>query len=474
MPVNAVATTGIYCRATCAARPHPRNVSAYRTGIAAEAAGYRPCLRCRPDRGAGSLRRLNVPEPLGHALMLITDGFLDDFNEDALADRVGYSARQLRRLFNEHVGATPSAIAQSRRAHFARRLIDDTDLDFVAIARAAGFGSARQLHRATTAIFQFPPSELRDKRRRGERPRLDGGLELLVPYLPPYDFDQMLRHLAPRAVPGVEAVADRTYRRSIDSCGHPGVAEMSDAGDGEHLRLRLHLPTFDSIIDAVEHCRVLFAVDEEPGVPAELLADPDLGPIARCRPAFRVPRSWNRFETAVRIIVGQQISVAGASTMMGRLVQRLGTPFDSGRDDLGWLFPTPETVAGGDLAELGFTGRRMATITTFARAVADGAIDLHATGAIGDVVDTLCELPGIGPWTAHMLAMRVMGHDDAMPASDLGLLRGLGHLRGTERPSATELSDAAHRWRPHRSTAAQLLWTAADPANIPHQEAHHG
>ena len=278
MPFSAVSTTGIYCRATCVARPNPRNVTTYETGVAAESAGYRPCLRCRPDRGAGSLRRLQVPEPIGHALMLITDGFLDHHNEDALAERVSYSSRQLRRLFLEHVGATPSAIAQSRRAHFARRLIDDTDLDFHTIARAAGFGSARQLHRATTAVFRFPPSTLRDKRKRGERPHLDGGLELQLPYVPPYDFDQVLRHLSARCIPGVESVSGGVYRRSIDSCGHVGVAEVADAGDGEpQPEFGEWLLTSDVVDDGVRLLRIDLS-EGQLGQTQVLCADIDLPP----------------------------------------------------------------------------------------------------------------------------------------------------------------------------------------------------
>jgi len=466
MALSAVATTGIYCRATCTARPDPRNVSTYETNVAAEAAGYRPCLRCRPDRGAGSLRQLAVPEPLGHALMLITDGFLDHHREDALAERVGYSGRQLRRLFLEHIGATPSAIAQSRRAHFARRLIDDTDLDFSSVARAAGFGSARQLHRAITSIFRFPPSELRAKRRRGERPMLDGGLRLLVPYVAPYDIDQILDHLASRCVPGVETMTGGVYRRSIHSCGHAGVAEVSDAGDGEHLELTLHLPTFDSIIDEVEHCRSLFAVDEPPlGAIDALIDDPVIGTLAAQHPQLRVPRCWDRFETAIRIVIGQQISVAGATTMVGRVVERHGDYFESGMDGITHLFPHPAALAEADLDGLGFTGKRQETIRVLATAVATGQIDLYATGSIATLERTLCELPGIGPWTAHMIALRVLGHDDAMPSSDLGLKRGLSRLTGAA-VDAVDLDQVAAGWRPQRSRAAQLLWTAADPSAL--------
>jgi AraC family transcriptional regulator of adaptative response / DNA-3-methyladenine glycosylase II len=464
MAVRAVTTTGIYCRASCSARPHPRNVTTYETVVAAEAAGFHPCLRCRPDRGPGSIRTLAVPEPLGHALMLITDGFLDSQREEALAERVGYSVRQLRRLFVTHIGATPSAIARSRRTHFARRLIDDTDLDFGTIARAAGFGGVRQLHRATTTTFRRSPSELRARRRTGARHDLDGGLALELPYTPPYDFGQMLTHLRARCIPGVETVDGGTYRRSIDSCGHPGVAEVRDGGDGRHLLLTLHLPTFDSIIDEVERCRTLFALDEAPlGDRDELVGDPVLGPLASSHPTMRVPRAWDRFETAVRIVIGQQISVAGASTMIGRVVERHGTPFGSGVAGVDRRFPAPLVLADAKLDGLGFTARRCDTIRGLAAGVANGDIDLYCTGDIDSVTRALCEVPGIGPWTAHMIAMRVLGHDDAMPASDLGLRRGLARLTGGE-VSAAELAHAAEAWRPARSWAAQLLWSAADPA----------
>lgn len=325
------------------------------------------------------------------------------------------------------------------------------------------------------AIFRFPPSELRAKRRRGEHPSLDGGLTLLIPYVQPYDHRRVLRHLAARCVPGVEEVEGDTYRRSIDSCGHPGVAEVTDAHDGEHLLLTLHLPTFDSIIDEVERCRNLFAVDEEPDGLALLWSDPVLGAAATSHPGLRVPRCWDRFETAIRVVVGQQISVAGATTMIGRIVQRYGQRFDSGVTGISHQFPAARVLAEASLEGLGFTSRRIETIAGLSAAVASGEVDLHSTGSIETITRDLSEVKGIGPWTAHMIAMRVMGHHDAMPASDLGLRRGLEALTGTP-VSTAQLEDAATAWRPVRSWAAQLLWTAADPAaNITiDEEAPHG
>ncbi len=480
MQVSAVRTTGIYCRADCSAQPLPHNVTQYSNPVAAEANGFRPCLRCHPERRAGSLADLDVPAPVGAALLRINDGYLDDHDEEALAAHVGYSGRQLRRLFEHHVGATPTTIARSRRAHFARCLIDDTDLTFAEIARAAGFRGPRQLHRAITSVFCFTPTELRSKRRQGERPQLDGGLALTVPYLAPFDFETFISHQVARAIPGVEAVGTdphgaSSYIRSFSACGHPGIAELAvladDAGDRDHLQLRLHLPTYDSIIDAVSRCRAMLGADEDPS-PAEaaLADDPLIGPLVRQAPGLRVPRSWDRFETAIRIVVGQQISLAAASTMGGRIAQRFGTPFEPPSEccvdvqvPLTHLFPGAARLAdagASGLAGLGFTQRRIDTIVGLSEAVASGDLDLSAADTLDDAVGRLCELPGIGPWTAHLIAMRVFGADDAFPASDLGLRRAAERLVGHP-VTVAELEASAESWRPYRSWAAQHLWHSA-------------
>ena len=489
MQVEAVLTTGIYCRADCSAQPLPHNVTHYSNQVAAEVAGFRPCLRCHPERRAGSLADLDVPAPVGAALLRINDGYLDHHDEEALAAHVGYSARQLRRLFEHHVGATPTTIARSRRAHFARCLIDDTDLTFSEIARAAGFGGPRQLHRAITSVFCSPPTELRSKRRRGERPRLDGGLVLALPYLTPFDFEAFVAHQATRVIPGVEAVSNDPetgprYVRSFSAYGHAGIAELTvptgagpmaaGPGEGEQLQLRLHLPTYDSIIDVVSRCRALLGTDTDPEPAATALAgDPLVGLLVQGAPGLRVPRSWDRFETAIRIVVGQQVSLAAASTLTGRIAQRFGTPIDAlancCEDDpvpLTHLFPDAAKLADAGpagLEGLGFTQRRIDTIVGISRAVASGDVDLCATDTLEATVAQLCELPGIGPWTAHLIAMRVYGHDDAFPASDLGLRRAIERLVGHPM-QPREIDSLAERWRPYRAWAAQHLWHSAGRA----------
>ncbi|WP_419943739.1 AlkA N-terminal domain-containing protein [Candidatus Poriferisodalis sp.] len=480
MQVDAVRTTGIYCRADCSASPLTHNVTHYSNQVAAEVAGFRACLRCHPERRAGSLADLDVPAPVGAALARINDGYLDDHDEETLAAQVGYSARQLRRLFEEHVGATPTTIARSRRAHFARCLIDDTDLTFAEVARAAGFSGSRQLHRAMTSVFCFTPTELRSKRLRGEHPELDGGLMLALPALMPYDFGTFLAHQECRAIPGVEAIAGdesaSTYARGFSACGYPGIAEVAASPDGrsDHLHLRLHLPTYDSIIDAVGRARVLLGTDEDPAPAASVLGDdPVVGPLVQATPGLRVPRSWDRFETAIRIIVGQQISLAAATTLSGRIAERFGTAINPVLEccndvvvPLTHLFPGAATLADAGTAAfggLGFTQQRIRTIVSFSEAVASGELDLTAIDTLEATVARLCELEGVGPWTAHLIAMRVFGHDDAFPASDLGLRRSAERLVGHP-VSARELEALAESWRPYRSWAAQYLWHASHPS----------
>ena len=274
MVVSAVATTGIYCRPECGARPDPANVSAYASPVAAEAAGYRPCLRCRPDRHLAAASAGGAPAAVAGALDLITHGFLDRFDEDALAHRVGYSTRQLRRLFERHVGATPAFVARSRRAHFARRLLDETDLTMPVIARAAGFGSVRQMTRVVESIFGFVPRELRAKRRGGDVMTVDGGLRLRLPFVEPLDRSAMVAHLACRVVRGVEALEGSCYRRTLVVCGNPGVVAADLGGDDAHLELTAHLPAFDSIIDDVARIRAMFGLDDDiQAAEAHLMAD---------------------------------------------------------------------------------------------------------------------------------------------------------------------------------------------------------
>lgn len=453
---SAVVTTGIYCRPGCSATPNPANVLRYEVAAAAEASGFRACLRCRPYRRQQPLG-WDGPELVCRAVQLVLDGALDEQTEDGLASRLGMSARNLRRLFNEQVGVTPSQLARSSRTHFARRLLDDTDLSVSEIAFAAGFGSVRQFNRAARDIFRATPSELRGRRRKADRLVADGGLALRLPYNGPLDWDAMLAYLDRRAIPGVESVADGVYRRTVLIEGDPGVIELLRGGD-DHLVLRVHLPHWEGLIHLVERARRVAALDAPVSeANAALEGDPLLGPLVAARPGLRLPGAWDPFEVGVRVILGQQVSVAGASTTSGRFAAALGTAVPGlAAFDLGYTFPTAETVAAADLSDLGLTRARAAAVQNFARAVSEGQLRLDGSQSLEEFMASVVAVPGLGPWTAHVLALR-LGERDAFPASDLGLKRAYERLV----PEATQsLEELAEPWRPWRSQAAAHLWSS--------------
>jgi len=462
MVVSAVATTGIYCRPECGARPLPRNVSPFRSAVAAEASGYRPCLRCRPDRRPFDGGPGDAPEPVSRALGLISDGYLDRFTEETMASQVGYSVRQLRRLFEQHVGATPSFVARSRRAHFARRLLDETNLAMTVVAGASGFGSVRQMSRVMESIFGFAPRVLRDKRGTNDVLTVDGGLRLRLPVAEPFDRGAVVDHLRPRSTPGVESVDGTTYRRTLMVCGNPGVVEVDLGSVDTHLEMRAHLPSFDSIIDDVGRIRAMFGLDDRAGeADAHLRRDPLIGEMARRRPGLRVVGGWDKFETIVRVIVGQQVSVAGATTVTGRLVERTGVPVAGSALGLTRLFPTADRLIELDPEDAGMPKSRAATISALAAAVIDGSIDLTGATGFATVREQLLSIRGIGPWTTDVVMMRALRDPDAFPAGDLGIQRAIARLRRSDvYPSESEVRDISQPWRPYRALAAQHLWAS--------------
>ncbi len=463
--VQAVVTTGIYCRPECSARPHPRNVRSFASPAAAEAAGFRACLRCRPYRTAQPVG-WSAPELVCRAIQLIIDGALDGATEEDLGRRLAVSPRHLRRLFTTHVGVTPDELARSRRTHFARRLLDDTDLTVTQIAFAAGFGSVRQLNRACRDIFRATPRELRARRRRADRLVADGGLPLRLPFVGDLDWPALAAYFAARAIPGVEHVSGTTYRRTIEVEGDPGVLEIRPGGT-DHLVAVVHLPHWEGLIHVVDRARRIPSLDVDltDALPA-LADDAVIGRLVQARPGLRVPGTWDPFETGVRAIIGQQVSVAGATTITGRLVERLGTPVPGLTQwRLTHLFPRPETVAEADLHGLGLPGARAEAVRAFARAVATGELPLDRSLPLDDLVAAITAVPGLGPWTAHYLALR-LGERDAFPATDLGLRRAHARLTRDERPGSLEAH--AERWRPWRALAAIHLWTA--PAGAPAAE----
>jgi AraC family transcriptional regulator, regulatory protein of adaptative response / DNA-3-methyladenine glycosylase II len=454
MAYSAVVTTGIYCRPDCSARPKVENVRLFEQAAAAEAAGFRPCLRCRPYRTEPPISWRD-PELVCRAVHMITAGALDRGSEQDLAARLGVSARHLRRLFAAHIGVTPDGLARSSRAHFARRLLDDTDLPVTDVAFAAGFGSIRQLHRATSDRFHASPTQLRAKRRAADRLVADGGLELRLPYEGEVDWSGEARYLAARAIPGVEAVEGDTYRRTVIVDGDPGVIEIGPGGAG-HLVVTTHLPHWEGLIHVASKARRIAGLDVDLAeASAHLAGDPTIGPLLAAHPGLRVTGTWDPFETGVRAIVGQQVSVGAATTVTGRIAARWGTAVPGlGAWGLSHTFPEPVDLADADLTEVGLTATRAAAIRAFAAAVAADVVRLDGSVGLDTLVASIEALPGLGPWTAHYLALRI-GEPNAFPSGDLGLRRAYAGLALGSGPA---LPVAAESWRPWRAVAAAHLW----------------
>jgi len=455
---SAVVTTGIYCRPGCSARPKAANVRHFDLAAAAEVAGFRACMRCRPYRAAAPVDGFAC-EVVCRGIRLIVGDGLRTASEEALAGLLGLSARHLRRLFQEQVGVTPSQLARSSRAHFARRLLDDTDLSITDIAFASGFGSLRQFNRTVGEIFRATPRELRARRRIADRLVADGGLPLRLGFEGPLEWDTMLGYLAARAIAGVEQVDGGVYRRTVLVDGDPGVIEVARGG-ADHLVLTAHLPHWGGLIHVVQQVRRLFNLDFDLSRANEVLGrDPLITGRIATLPGLRVPGAWDPFEVGVRAIVGQQVTVAGAGTIIARVVARhgIGVPGLS-QFGLTHLFPSAEVLADANLDGVGLTGARIEAIHSFATAVTGGSVRLDRSRPLDEQVSSITSVAGLGPWTAHYLALR-MGEADAFPSSDLGLRRSLESLtRGAVTPS--QVGEMAARWRPWRAHAAIHLWLA--------------
>jgi len=459
----AVVTTGIYCRPGCSARPRPENVRTFPLAASAEAAGDRACLRCRPYRWPQSVG-WTAPELVCRAVRLILDGALDRGTEAELGVRLGISPRHLRRLFSAHLGVTPDGLARSARVHFARRLLDDTDLTVTEIALAAGFGSLRQLNRACREVFGESPCVLRARRRKADRLVADGGLLLRLPFCGRLDWPAMLAYFAARAIPGVEHVAGDTYRRTIVSGDDPGVLELAPGGD-DHLLLRAHLPHWEELVHVVQRARRIASLDIELDEPASQLAeDAIIGPLLEARPGVRPPGTWDAFETGVQAVIAQQTTHAEANTIAGRLAKRFGSPVP-GLEQLGLAhtFPPATALASADLTGLGLTPERASAVGLFANAVAEDAVRLDRSASLDELIASITVLDGLDSWTAHYVALR-LGEPDACPTTDLTLRRALPRHA---RQAAATLGDVAERWRPWRALATTHLLLAERALQAP-------
>lgn len=450
-----VTSTGIYCRPVCPARvPKKAHCRFVASAAAAEALGFRSCLRCRPETAPGTPAWVGTQAAVARALRLIEDGALDEGGVEALAARVGLGARQLRRLFLAHVGATPQAVAANRRLLAAKQLISETDMGFADIAFAAGYRSLRRFNDAVRASYGVPPTGLR----RGEvRTHPHDAITLRLGYRPPFDWERLLAYLSLRAIPGVEEIAGETYRRSFALRGARGAIEVSPSKKPNALAVRIAAEDKAPIRLIATRVRRLFDLDADPlAIAAALVEDPVLGRrLAEAR-GIRVPGAFDGFELGIRAILGQQVSVKGATTLAGRLVQRCGVRLAEPKGAVTHYFPTPDAIAGADLSGLGLTGGRIAALKAFAQAVASGAVGFDPAATLEDKISELCAVPGVGEWTAHYIALRAVGEPDAFPASDLGLRKAAG---GGAPIEARALEKMAQAWRPWRGYAALLLWT---------------
>jgi len=457
-----VTSVGVYCRPICPSRtPKYENCRFFHSAAAAQQAGFRPCLRCRPETAPEVASWRGTANSVSRALALIADGALDagEAGVDALAERLGLSGRQLRRLFQQHLGASPIAVAQTRRVLFAKQLIQETRMPMAEVALASGFGSLRRFNETFRELFRRPPSALR----RRTSTVADTGVTLRLRYRPPYDWPAMLDHLDARAIDGVEEVASGVYRRTVSHEGRLGTVEVGHQPARNRLAVTLRFPSVRALPAILTRVRRVFDVGADiETIDAHLSQDPFLAPLVALRPGLRAPGGWDGFELAVRAILGQQVTVRAARRLASRLVAVCGEALprmDGLRPELSHAFPSPERVAAADLSALGMPAARRTALEALAEATIADPDLFHPLGTIDEAIARLRAIRGIGEWTAQYIALRALRETDAFPASDVGLLRGAARGAST-RPTPADLLQRAEPWRPWRAYAAQHLWVA--------------
>jgi AraC family transcriptional regulator, regulatory protein of adaptative response / DNA-3-methyladenine glycosylase II len=464
--VIAVLTTGIYCRPSCPVRPpFARNVRFYPTAAAAQRAGFRACKRCRPDASPGSPEWNIRGDLVARAMRLIADGVVDREGVTGLATRLGYTTRQLERLLQAETGAGPLALARAQRTQTARILIETTDLPFGEIAFAAGFSSIRQFNDTLRLVCDSTPTQLRKRAatRFARDAASPGTVSLRLPVRGPFAYEGVFGHLAAGVVPGCEEVRDDTYRRTLRLPSGNGIVSLTPAPD--HVRCLLVLDDFRDLTTAISRCRRLLDLDADPEAVIEVLtSDPALAAVVAKAPGQRIPRTVDEAELAVRAVLGQQVSTKAACTHASRLVVAYGQPVHDVDGALTHTFPSVEQLADIDPVHLAVPEARRRTVTALIAGLAEGRLVLDAGCDWDAARRQLLAVPGIGPWTAEVIAMRGLGDPDAFPASDLGLRLAAEQLGLPTAEGA--LTTRSRPWRPWRSYATQHLWTTlAHPVN---------
>jgi AraC family transcriptional regulator of adaptative response / DNA-3-methyladenine glycosylase II len=454
----AVRSTRIYCRPICPSRfSNDSNIRYYATAEEAAEAGYRPCLRCRPEAAPGSPAWKGTSAVVQRALRLIQDGALDQGSVGNLANRLGIGVRHLSRLFAQHVGASPATVAQTRRLHFAKRLLDDTHLPITDVAHASGFGSIRRFNDAFRATYRRSPRELRQGRRIGGDESVNAEITLRLAYRPPYDWDHIHAFLAKDAIRGVEVVTARDYARAARTRSGHAVLQIRPVAHAHALEVRIHGAMPAELPPLLSSVRRMFDLTADPGrITAAMRSDTLLLPLIAHRPGLRIPGVWDPFECSVRAIVAQHHRLAAQMSVLRRLVERFGQQIESHVVDITHLFPTAAVLADADLAEIGLSRTCREALRRLARGVCDKVIRFDAPGE--EIGRMLCALPGIGRWTAGYVELRGFGEPDALPFGDL-LLRRLAST-GAKALTPIALEARAECWRPFRGYAVFHLWAA--------------
>jgi AraC family transcriptional regulator of adaptative response / DNA-3-methyladenine glycosylase II len=466
----AVTSTGIYCRPSCpSVMPRRDRVRFYPTSAAAQRGGFRACKRCRPDTAPGSPEWNRRGDVVGRAMRSITDGVVDREGVAGLARRLGYSPRQLQRLLVTEVGAGPLELARAQRAETARILLETTDLRAADVAFAAGFGSVRQFNDTVRSVFGEAPTAMRDRALRaarrgsdaasasGDTPTGPASVTLRLAYRRPFPSSLLFAFLAARAVPGVEEADHHQYRRALSLPHGTAVATVSDAGDGS-MRCELRLEDLRDLTMAAKRLRFLFDLDADPAAVVEVLGgDPLLGPAVAALPGLRIPGHVDGDELIVRAVLGQQVSVAGARTLAGRLAAAHGHPLPVPVGSVTRAFPTAPALAALSPSELPLPEGRARALLRITELLAIGAIVLDPGADRDEVSAKLLDVAGIGPWTVAYVRMRALGDPDAFPAGDLGVRRALERL-GLPAGERSALA-LAERWRPYRAYALHYLWS---------------
>lgn len=464
-----VSSTGIYCRPICPARtPKIEHCSFYSSAAAAQEAGFRPCLRCRPEIAPQLNAWRGTSNTVSRALTLIAEGALDghDNSVEKLATRLGVGERQLRRLFLQHIGASPISVAQTRRVLFAKQLIHDTTMSMTDIAVAAGFGSLRRFNETFLNLFHRAPSALRKRSARKEQ---EQDVTLRLRYRAPYDWTNMLAFFQARAIPGVELVQDNWYHRTIEIDRALGSIAVTDLPERQSLQVTILFPDIRALPTIVARVRKLFDLGADiERIEQHLSVDSELAKLVTQRPGLRAPGGWDGFEIAIRAVLGQQISVAAARQLARRLVELHGRRVPKAfriHSSLSHAFPDAERLASAVKLGLSMPKARLLALKAVAEATRTNPNLFHPFGGVEETVARLKTIRGIGEWTANYIALRAFRESDAFPVTDLGLLRGADSINAAKMDSATLLT-RAESWRPWRAYAAQHLWAAGGNAEL--------